>query len=101
MHNALASRWVRRSLPSSEFSAAAWLDADPNRQRGEFVLVVDRREEAASEAGGALSFDVDRLLAALAQELPPTRAARVAADATGIARDVLYAKIRTLRPDAD
>ena len=81
--------------------AAAWLDADPNRQRGEFVLVVDRPADTASEGDGTLPFDVDRLLAALAQELPPTRAARVAADATGIARDGLYAKIRELKSPSD
>ena len=81
--------------------AAAWLDADPNRQRGEFVLVVDRPPDTASQDDGTLPFDVDRLLLALAQELPPTRAARVAADATGLARDVLYARIRALRPATD
>ena len=81
--------------------AAAWLDADPNRQRGEFVLVVDRPADTASEGDGTLPFDVDRLLAALAQELPPTRAARVAADATGLARDGLYAKIRALKSPTD
>lgn len=81
--------------------AAAWLEADPNRQRGEFVLVVDRPAGTASKDGDALPFDVDRLLAALAQELPPTRAARVAADATGLARDALYAKIRALKPATD
>ena len=81
--------------------AEAWLDADPNRQRGEFVLVVDRPADTASEGDGTLPFDVDRLLAALAQELPPTRAARVAADATGLARDGLYAKIRALKSATD
>lgn len=81
--------------------AEAWLDADPNRQRGEFVLVVDRPADTASEGDGTLPFDVDRLLAALAQELPPTRAARVAADATGLARDGLYAKIRALKSPTD
>ena len=81
--------------------AAAWLDADPNRQRGEFVLVVDRPADKASEGDGTLPFDVHRLLEALAQELPPTRAARVAADATGLARDGLYAKIRALKSATD
>lgn len=86
-------------LPLAE--AAMWLAADPNRQRGEFVLVVDQTADPATAAEGALPFDVDRLLAALADELPPTRAARVAADATGLPRDVLYAKIRALRPRTD
>ena len=86
-------------LPLAE--AAMWLAADANRQRGEFVLVIDQTVDTATAAEGALPFDVDRLLAALADELPPTRAARVAADATGLPRDVLYAKIRALKPRTD
>ena len=79
--------------------AAAWLDADSNRRRGEFVLIVDAPPKLVS-AGAAdiVPFDIDRLLEALADELPPTRAARVAADATGLARDALYARIRALKP---
>jgi 16S rRNA (cytidine1402-2'-O)-methyltransferase len=86
-------------LPLDE--AAAWLGADPNRQRGEFVLVVDGPRETEPADGDAFAFDIDRLLAALAQELPPTRAARVAAEATGLARDVLYARIRAQKPGTD
>jgi 16S rRNA (cytidine1402-2'-O)-methyltransferase len=88
-------------LPLSD--VIAWLDADPNRLRGEFVLVVDAQADRAhddAEVAG-VPFDVDRLLRALATELPPTRAARVAADATGLARDALYAKIRLLKPASD
>jgi 16S rRNA (cytidine1402-2'-O)-methyltransferase len=81
--------------------AAAWLAADANRGRGEFVLIVDRPAPAAGGAGGALPFEVDRLLEALAGELPPARAARVAAAATGLPRDDLYARIRRLKPGAD
>ena len=81
--------------------AATWVDADPNRQRGEFVLVVDAPPDLATADEKTSPFDVDRLLLALVQELPPTRAARVAADATGIARDLLYAKIRALKPAID
>jgi 16S rRNA (cytidine1402-2'-O)-methyltransferase len=86
-------------LPLKE--ATTWLDADSNRQRGEFVLVVDHPSDTASTIESALPFDVERLLAALADELPPTRAARVAADATGLERDVLYARIRALKPATD
>jgi 16S rRNA (cytidine1402-2'-O)-methyltransferase len=79
---------------------AAWLDADPNRQRGEFVLIVDGPLDTAV-GDDAEALDVDRLLRALAEELPPARAARVAAHATGLARDALYAKIRALKPGSD
>ena len=43
------------------------------------------------------SLAVDALLRALAEELPPTRAARVAASATGLPRDALYEQIRALK----
>src|SRR5262249_11076834 len=67
--------------------AAPWLAAARNRQRGEFVLVVDGPRESAPADADASAIDIDRLLRALAEELPPTRAARVAAAATGLPRD--------------
>ena len=70
--------------------AGAWLAADANRARGEFVLLVDApSEEVAAIASDA---DIDRLLAALLEELPPARAARVAAVVTRLPRDTLYAR---------
>jgi len=71
-------------MPLSE--AVAWLEADANRMRGEFVLVVD----ASGEVVGEVPFDVERLRRALALELAPAWAARVAAAATGEPRDILY-----------
>ena len=70
-------------------TARGWLDEDANRARGEFVLIVDA---PLKEGAAELSPDVQRLLAALVTELPPARAARVAAEATGVARDALYAR---------
>jgi 16S rRNA (cytidine1402-2'-O)-methyltransferase len=88
------------SFPLVEVTA--WFDADPNRRRGEFVLIVDRPPDSRSDdVGEALPHDVEGLLLALAEELPPTRAARVAARATGLARDALYAKLRALKPGVD
>jgi len=76
-------------------TARGWLDEDANRARGELVLIVDAppKEGAAAD----LSPDVQRLLAALVAELPPARAARVAAEATGVARDALYARAVALK----
>ena len=79
---------------------AAWLDAEANRQRGEFVLIVDAPTEVA-DAPEALSADVERWLAALVDELPPARAARVAAAASGVARATLYARALALKPEAE
>ena len=80
----------------------AWLDEDRDRLRGEFVLVVDAMSEPVDDHNAAdVPFDVDRLLRALSTELAPTRAARVAAAATGLGRDALYEKIRSFKPDAE
>lgn len=78
------------SMPLAD--AAAWLAADANRTRGELVLIVDAPVQPA-----ATSFDTDRLLAALLDELPPSRAARVAAAASGAPRDALYARALALQ----
>ena len=47
----------------------------------------------------ALSAEAERWLAALLEELPPARAARVVAAVTGIERDALYARALALKPD--
>ena len=68
--------------------AVSWAAADANAARGEFVVIVD-----APLAGGGTSgvtLDARRLLDALADELPPARAARVAAKVTQLPREVLY-----------
>jgi 16S rRNA (cytidine1402-2'-O)-methyltransferase len=78
--------------------ADAWFAADPNRERGEFVLIVDARPASQRAADEGLTADAERWLVALLVELPPTRAARVVAAATGIGRDVIYARALALKP---
>ena len=78
--------------------ADAWFAADANRERGEFVLIVDVRPPAQRNVGEVLSADVERLLAALLEELPPARAARVVAAVTGASRDVVYARALARKP---
>jgi len=75
----------------------AWLAADANRARGEFVLIVDA--EAADARAKPLAADVHALLDALLAELPPSRAARVAARISGLPRDVLYAQALAMKPE--
>ena len=77
-------------------AASQWFAADPNRERGELVLLVDAPSERA-DASEASSLDVRRLLTALVDELPPARAARVAAALTGLPRDALYAQAVELK----
>ncbi len=74
----------------------AWLAADANRQRGEFVLAVEGA--AATESEGA---DHDALLRILLQELPVKGAAKVAAALSGASRNTLYARALALKGDAE
>ena len=76
----------------------AWFAADPNRERGEFVLIVDVRAAVQRAAEEGLTVDAERWLVALLDELPPARAARVVAAATGIKREVIYARALALKP---
>ena len=69
-----------------------WLEVDVNRQRGEFVLVV----QGAAAASEADTPENRRLLAALLSELPVSRAVVVAAKLTGLRKKSLYDLALTL-----
>ena len=73
----------------------AWLAADANRGRGEFVLVLHALEPAANdgEADGA----TERLLAILLRELPLKQAVSLAAELSGAPRNALYRRALELR----
>jgi 16S rRNA (cytidine1402-2'-O)-methyltransferase len=81
--------------------ASEWLAGDPDRQRGEFVLIVDARPAADRAETVGIAPDVMRWLALLAHELPPARLARIAAAATGIPRDILYARAQRLKGEQE
>jgi len=61
--------------------------ADPNQQRGEFVLLVGGAEGEGADARLA---EGRRVFALLRDELPPARAAKLAAAITGAPRKALY-----------
>lgn len=64
-----------------------WMRADPDQQRGEFVLMVaGHRADDADED----SADAERVLRVLLGDLPVRRAAAVAAELTGLSRNRLY-----------
>ena len=75
--------------------ADAWFGADANRERGEFVLIVDAAAAPPPKAG--LDADAERWLRALVAELPPARAARVVAQVTGAPREACYARALALK----
>jgi 16S rRNA (cytidine1402-2'-O)-methyltransferase len=66
---------------------AARVDADANQQRGEFVLLV---AGASGEDADATLAEGRRVFALLREELPPAKAAKLAAAITGAARKALY-----------
>jgi 16S rRNA (cytidine1402-2'-O)-methyltransferase len=66
--------------------AYAWLAADSNRQRGEFVLIV-----SGAPADDDDHAEARRVLAALLAELPVKSAVKMAVTITGAPRNVLYA----------
>lgn len=70
-------------LPLAE--APAWLAADTNHGRGEFVLIV-----SAPPPREGLDAATERVLRALAAELPTKQAAKLAAEITGLPRNALY-----------
>jgi len=67
--------------------AAGWLTARPQREQGEFVLVLAPGEEKA-----ALSVDPDVVLDILLEALSPSEAAKLAARITGAPKNILYRK---------
>ncbi|HPF58535.1 MAG TPA: 16S rRNA (cytidine(1402)-2'-O)-methyltransferase [Candidatus Competibacteraceae bacterium] len=64
-----------------------WLDADPNRRRGEFVVLVQGASPMINEVDTP---EIRRLLTALMEALPLGRAVAVAVKATGLKRKALY-----------
>ncbi len=76
----------------------AWVTEDPNRQRGEFVVLV----HGATPPGDAsreteVTVDRKRLLAVLLAHMPARTAVAVAAELTGRRRNLLYEEAMALR----
>ena len=65
----------------------AWVAADADQQRGECVLVVEGAPEPEADEVSAQALHVLDLLLA---ELPVKRAARLAAEITGVRKNLLY-----------
>jgi 16S rRNA (cytidine1402-2'-O)-methyltransferase len=66
-------------------SLLVWIREDPNRLRGEFVLIVEGVCEAVVDGVEAL-----RIVKLLAEELPPRKAAELASKITGVKKNKLY-----------
>jgi len=80
-------------MPLAE--APAWLAADANRGRGEFVLLV-----SAAPASEGLSPEAERVLGLLLAELPVKQAAKLAAAISGASKNALYERALELKAQA-
>lgn len=81
------------ALPAGEIDG--WRIANAERLRGEFVIVV-----AGAASAPTQSFvDAQKLLKSLLEELPPAKAAKLAAKITGESREVLYALAEKFKPE--
>ena len=67
-------------------AAREWIEADPDRMRGEFVLVIEGRPVEASRG-----VDAHAVLGTLLEELPVKQAVALAVRITGAPRNELYA----------
>ena len=77
------------TLPAAEL--AAWLDADSNRLRGEFTLVLHPAANAVA------AVQDDRILALLMEHLPLKTAVQLAAQISGESKNALYVRALALK----
>ena len=95
----LVAREITKKFESIERVPARGLAQHPivTEARGEYVLVIApaARDEPAAELDAAGR----RWLSAVAEALPPARAAAVAAQATGLTKDVLYREVMHMRAE--
>jgi 16S rRNA (cytidine1402-2'-O)-methyltransferase len=75
-----------KGMPLAELTA--WVAADSNQQRGECVVLVAGWQ--APEGEEAVSTDALRVLNLLLAEMPLKRAAALAAEITGVRKNLLY-----------
>ncbi len=75
--------------------AADWLRENDDHRRGEFVLLVEGRDEEA----GTRDDDSERVLGILLRELPLKQAVKLAAEITGAKKNALYDRALELKAD--
>ena len=81
-------------------AAVAWLEADDNHRRGEFVLILTKPSMGeASEAKTAGDALLERTLAALCAELPLKQAVALAVKITGEKKNKVYEMALAIKGD--
>jgi 16S rRNA (cytidine1402-2'-O)-methyltransferase len=64
-----------------------WLEVDHQRQKGEFVIVVAGQSEVAKDL---ITPETQQILTILLDQLPLTQAVKIAAQITGVRKNLLY-----------
>jgi 16S rRNA (cytidine1402-2'-O)-methyltransferase len=77
--------------------ALNWLEADPNQQRGEFVILV---EGAPAIDEHDIDHESQHTLEILLRELPLKQAVKLAAEISGAKKNALYELALTLKPES-
>ena len=68
---------------------ADWFAANPDRIRGEFVVLVGPASADRTQS----NVDTERILRVLARTLPPSKAAALASELTGVPKRILYRQL--------
>lgn len=84
------------TLPAAQLPS--WLNAHPQRTRGEFALLVHAKAPVAMATEGGLDGEALRVLDALLDELPVKSAVKLAARLTGQPRNALYGAALARKP---
>lgn len=90
---AVVAREITKTFETIKHGSLAellpWMQSDPNQQKGEFVVLVRGAVVPEADKGGpdARSLEIVKLLA---DELPPKKAAALAAQITGVHKKCLY-----------
>lgn len=96
----LIARELTKKFESIQVIAAVelvdWTITNAAKMRGEFVIAVEGVPAQKTDATHA-SLDAKTLLKVLLEELPPAKAAKLAAKLTGEPRDTLYALAQALK----
>ncbi|WP_284618461.1 16S rRNA (cytidine(1402)-2'-O)-methyltransferase [Aquabacterium humicola] len=79
--------------------APAWLAADAQRERGEFVLVLHASPRSEATDADAVGAEAERVLVPLLRALPLKQAVALAAEISGAPRNALYTRALELRED--
>jgi 16S rRNA (cytidine1402-2'-O)-methyltransferase len=74
--------------------AEAWLQSDPNQQRGEFVLIVEAPQNQDDDSADK---EAERVLQLLLAELPLKQAVKLAVEITGAKKNALYERALQLQ----